>query len=161
MPSRTEKELKDFLSTRPKAKKAKAKSKVTPRQKATSVIRPPSVRPKPKAKSVAKPKAKMTRVDYLKALARKTGKKLVYKGKTIAELAKMLEGPFIEEDEEKEDRAPPVGLPVGPLPPPPPAPASRTIKELKNSLRKYNEENCEKLSGNKATLLARVKKRGI
>ena len=158
MPSRTEKELKDFLSTRPTAKKAKAKAKVTPRQKATSVIRTPSVRPKPKAKSVAKPKAKMTRVDYLKALARKTGKKLVYKGKTIAELAKMLEGSFIEDDEEKEEARPPVGLPVGP---PPPAPASRTIKELKNSLRKYNEENCEKLSGNKSVLLARVRKRGI
>tara|TARA_R110002153_G_scaffold3319_2_gene16237 strand:+ start:548 stop:1108 length:561 start_codon:yes stop_codon:yes gene_type:complete len=164
-------EMKDIEKILKTIKKPKAKAKtssVTPRQKATSVIRASSVKPKSKAKKAksvtwassvkTKPKTKMKRIDYLKALAKKTGKKRVYKGKTIAELAKMLEGSFIEDDEEKEEARPPVGLPVGP---PPPAPASRTIKELKNSLRKYNEENCEKLSGNKSVLLARVRKRGI
>ena len=141
-------------------------------------VKPKAVKPKAVKPKAVKPKSSSgKRIPLLKAIAEKTGNKRVYKGKTIAELKKMLANlsrpqKFRDQDEEKEEFRPPnkrkpvgrrpiapIGPPAGGLPPP--APPSRTIKELKNSLRKYNEENCEKLSGNKAALLAKARKRGI
>ena len=163
------------------------KGVVIPKHLKPKAIKPKAVKPKaikpkavkPKASSVIKPKASSSgkRIPLLKAIAEKTGTKRVYKNKSIAELKKMLDNlsrpqKFREQEEEKEEFRPPskrkpvgrrpiapIGPPAGGLPPP--APPSRTIKELKNSLRKYNEENCEKLAGNKATLLAKARKRGI